>query len=110
MGSFAMSNGIYVSIRLAGTNWSTPNVIAPGSSNQGGGQIGITANGDVTACWRTNSEIRVTDKPVGSNWNPIVTLYNNSALDNYPVLQEAPSGDAVIGWIAYDRVCTSQRL
>ena len=93
LGLFTANTAIYSSDRPAAGVWSPPSVVAPLALMQGGAQIGIAANGDLTACWRTNTEIRVADKPAGGNWSSSVTLCRNSAITGFPTLAKTPSGD-----------------
>lgn len=92
---------IYASIKPFGGVWSTPYNVAPAAYRQGGGKIGIAANGDVTACWRTNTEIRVANKPAGGDWSAAITIYANRAISDYPTLAVMPSGDVMAAWITY---------
>jgi hypothetical protein len=104
-GAFTSNTTIYVSTkpRFSGWpgGWSAPYVIAPLAYRQGGGRIGIAANGDVTACWRTNTDIRVADKPAHGNWGSPNVVYSDRALSAYPTLAVTPSGDVMAAWITY---------
>ncbi len=101
IGSFVTSTAILVSTRSAGGNWDTPYIVAPAAYRQGGGRIGLAANGSITTCWRTSTEIRVADKPAGSNWSATKTIFNNLATSDYPTLAVTPIGDAMAAWITY---------
>jgi len=70
--------------------------VAPSARTQGGALIGIAANGDLTACWRTNTEIRVADKVAGGNWSSSATLYRNPALTGFPTIAKTSSGDDMV--------------
>ena len=100
LGLFTANTVIYSSDRPAAGVWSAPSVVAPLALMQGGAQIGIAANGDLTACWRTNTEIRVADKPAGGNWSSSVTLCRNSALTGFPTLAKTPSGDDMVALLS----------
>ena len=100
LGLFTANTVIYSSDRPAAGVWSAPSVVAPLALMQGGAQIGIAANGDLTACWRTNTEIRVADKPVGGNWSSSVTLCRNSAITGFPTLAKTPSGDDMVALLS----------
>jgi len=99
-GLFTGNTIIYSSDRPAGTVWSAPSVLAPTARMQGGAQIGIAANGDLTACWRTNTEIRVADKPAGGNWSAPLTLARNSAITGFPTLAKTASGDDMVALLS----------
>lgn len=101
IGSFISSTGVYSSNRPFGAVWSAPYTMAPPAYRQGGGRISIAANGDLTACWRTNTEIRVADKPAAGSWGATQTLYTSVAVSEYPTLAVTPSGDAMAAWITY---------
>lgn len=101
LGSFVSSTTIYVATRPSGGVWSAPFAVAPSAYRQGGGNVGIAANGDITACWRTFTEIRTADKPAGENWGATTTLYTSSAVSDYPTLAVTPSGDVMASWITY---------
>src|SRR6185436_474845 len=98
IGSFT-STSIYASVKSLGGDWSVPYNVAPPAYRQGGGKIGIAANGDVTACWRTNTEIRVASKPAGGAWGAAKTIHVNRALSDYPTLAVTPSGDTMAAWV-----------
>jgi hypothetical protein len=99
--------GIYVSVRVSGSPWgarpfwSAPYNVAPAAYRQGGAKIGIAANGDITACWRTNTDIRVADKTAGGFWSATRTIYTSRSVSDYPTLAITPSGDAMAAWITY---------
>ena len=96
LGLFTGNTIVYASDRIAGGVWSGPAVVAPSARSQGGAQIGIAANCDLTACWRTNTEIRVADKAAGTSWSSSVTLYRNTALTGFPALAKTAAGDDMI--------------
>jgi hypothetical protein len=100
LGLFTANTVIYASDRPVGGVWSGSAVVAPGALSQGGAQIGIAANGDLTACWRTNIEIRVVDKPAGGNWSSSVTLCKNSAITGFPMLAKTSSGDDMVALLS----------
>jgi hypothetical protein len=106
--------GIYVSVRASGNAWrpgpvwSAPYNVAPVAYRQGGGKIGIAANGDVTAGWRTNTDIRVADRTaVGGFWSATRTIYTSRSVSDYPTLAVSPSGDVMAAWITYVAVAGS---
>jgi hypothetical protein len=107
IGAFTSNTSIYVATRPAPTPWGTVGVwsqpynLAPLAYRQGGAKIGITAKGDVTACWRTNTEIRIADKTAGGNWGAVTTVYANHAISDYPTLAVTASGDVMAAWITY---------
>ncbi len=101
VGSFVSSDTVYVSDRSFGGTWSTPFVLAPGAYRQGGGRIGIDANGNLTACWRTNTVINTADKPAGGSWTSTRALYTNLAVSDYPTLAKTAAGDDLAAWITY---------
>jgi hypothetical protein len=104
LGAFSSNTSIYVSTRPGLTPsgtvgvWSSPYNIAPPAYRQGGGRIGIAANGDVTACWRTNTHIQIADKPANANWGPTATIYTSNSLSAYPTLAVTASGDTMAAW------------
>jgi hypothetical protein len=99
--------GIYVATRpflspwSTGPVWTAPYNVAPAAYRQGGGRIGIAANGNITACWRSNTDIRVADKTVGGFWSATRTVYTSRSVSAYPTLAITPSGDAMVAWITY---------
>lgn len=101
IGSFVSSTTVYTSDRPFGGNWSTPYAVAPAAYRQGGGTLGIDSNGNLTACWRTNTEIRVADKPAGGVWSSFVTLYSDSAVSDYPITTKTAAGDDMVALITY---------
>jgi hypothetical protein len=94
------SGGVYASDRPVGGTWSTSTVALP-AYRQGGSSIGIDANGNLTACWRTNTEIRVADKPASGSWGGAVTVYTDNAVSDYPVIAKTPSGDNMVALVTY---------
>ena len=74
-GLFTGNTTIYSSERTFGGGWSAPVVVAPSARSQGGAKIGIAANGDLTACWRTDTHIQVADKPFGGTWSGPTILF-----------------------------------
>jgi hypothetical protein len=99
LGSFVSSTTVYTSDRPFGGSWSAPYPVAPAAYRQGGGTIGLDASGNLTACWRTNTEIRVADKRAGDAWGPPVTLYTNSSVSDYPLIAKSASGDDMVALI-----------
>ena len=103
-GSFGSGTAIYVSTHLhiqLTTGWSAPYLVAPVAYRQGGAKIGIAANGDITACWRTNTDIRTADKPARGNWGATRIIYSSNSVSAYPTLAVTPSGDAMAAWTTY---------
>lgn len=113
LGLFTASTVIYSSDRSADGAWSAPAVVAPAARMQGGGQLGIAANGDLTACWRTNTEIRVADKAAGGSWSSFETLVRNSAITGFPAIAKTPAGDDMVALLSLsgfnNRIRTSVR-
>ena len=101
LGSFVSSTTVYTADRPFGGSWSEPYAVAPAAYRQGGGTIGIDANGNLTAAWRTYTDIRVADKPAGGNWGGPTTIYSDSSVSDYPVLAKTPSGDDMVALITY---------
>jgi hypothetical protein len=104
IGAFTSNTAIYVSTSSASqkvTGWSAPYLVAPLAYRQGGGKVGIAANGDITVCWRTNTDIRVVDKPARGNWGTPRVVYSSNAVSAYPTLAVTPSGDAMAAWTTY---------
>jgi hypothetical protein len=101
IGSFVSSTAVLCSTRTPGGQWEAAYVVAPGAYRQGGGRIGIDAFGNVTVCWRTNTEIRVADKPAGGSWGVTKTIFSNLATSDYPTLAVTPGGDAMAAFITY---------
>ena len=94
------SGGVYSSDRPFGGTWSTSTVALP-AYRQGGSSIGIDASGNLTACWRSNTEIRVADKPAGGGWGAAVTVYADNAVSDYPVIAKTPSGEDMVALVTY---------
>jgi hypothetical protein len=107
LGAFSSGTSIHVSTRTAPTPWGTlngwsqPYNLAPIAYRQGGAKIGIAANGDITACWRSNTDIRVADKPATGNWGPTTTIYSSRSVSAYPTLAVTPAGDTMAAWTTY---------
>ena len=101
--AFVSNASVYVSTfsPTRRNGWSAPYNLAPPAYRQGGAKIGIAANGNITACWRSNTEIRVAQKPADGNWSAPQTIYANRAVSDYPTLAVTPSGDAMAAWITY---------
>jgi hypothetical protein len=100
----SLSTSIYVSTRPslspAGgfVQWSAPYNLAPAAYRQFGPQIGIDQFGNLTACWRSNTTIKVADKLPGGQWTAAQTVYGDNSLSASPTLAIMPSGDAMIAW------------
>ena len=104
LGAFTSGTSIFVSTRPSPTGkgilgWSQPYNLAPLAYRQGGARIGIAANGNVTACWRSDTDISVADKSATStNWGPTTAIYSSRSLSAYPTLAVTPSGDMMAAW------------
>ena len=99
--SFVGNAAVVSSDRPFGGTWSAPYSVAPPAYRQGGATIGIDANGNLTAAWRTYTQIRVADKPAGGNWGAPVTLYTNNSVSDLPVMAKTASGDDMVAFVTY---------
>jgi len=99
--SFVGNAAVVSSDRPFGGTWSVPSQVAPPAYRQGGATIGIDANGNLTACWRTFTEVRSADKPFGGSWGAATTIYNNNAVSDLPVMAKTASGDDMVAFITY---------
>jgi hypothetical protein len=98
--SFVSNAAVVSAERPFGGTWSI-NTVAPPAYRQGGATIGIDASGNLTACWRTYTEIRVADKHAGATWGPPITVYANNAVSDLPVMAKTASGDDMVALITY---------
>jgi hypothetical protein len=99
--SFVSNAAVVSSDRPFGGTWSAPYQVAPPAYRQGGATIGIDADGNLTACWRTFTEIRSADKPAQGSWGTAKTVYNNNAVSDLPVMAKTASGDDMVAFITY---------
>lgn len=103
-GAFTSNTAVYVSTRSPServVGWSAPYLLAPLAYRQGGARIGVAANGDFTACWRSNTDVRIAEKAARGNWGAPRVIYSGNNLSAYPTLAVTPSGDAMAAWTTY---------
>jgi hypothetical protein len=98
--SFVSNAAVVSADRPFGGTWTT-NTVAPPAYRQGGATVGIDADGNLTACWRTYTEIRVADKAAGGSWALPTTLYANNTVSDFPVIAKTASGDDMVALITY---------
>ena len=112
-GSFTGNTTIYSSERTVGGSWSAPFAVAPSAHSQGGAKISIAANGDLTACWRTDTHIQVADKLFGGTWSNPTTLFSSITMSGFPEMTKTPGGDDLVAFTILNgfnfRVGTSVR-
>ena len=112
-GSFTGNTTIYSSERTFGGGWSAPVAVASSARSQGGAKIGIAANGDLTACWRTDTDIQVADKPFGGTWSGPTILFSSITMAGFPEMTKTPAGDDLVAFTILNgfnyRVGTSVR-